>query len=105
MAEKGLDIKYYTVDKIRGIYDEWREKVEEFLEFDSQYNVSYSQVQFSEQNYDNMQMIEDDIVKAKKAVELELTEEETTYLEDLYVPRTLEGVMAQNGKRKAGNVV
>lgn len=105
MAEKGLDIKYYTVDKIRGIYDEWREKVEEFLEFDSQYNVSYSQVQFSEQNYDNMQMIEDDIVKAKKAVELELTEEETTYLEDLYVPRTLAGVMAQNGKRKAGNVV
>lgn len=44
MAEKGLDIKYYTVERIRQIYDEWNEKVEEFLEFERQYDVRYSQV-------------------------------------------------------------
>lgn len=44
MAEKGLDIKYYTVNKIREIYDEWDEKVEEFLRFEKQYNVNYSQI-------------------------------------------------------------
>lgn len=44
MAEKGLDMKYYTVDKIREIFDEWKEKVEEFLELESKYNVNYSQV-------------------------------------------------------------
>ncbi len=44
MAEKGLDIKYYTVDRIRKIYDEWNEKVEEFLELERQYDVSYSQL-------------------------------------------------------------
>ena len=42
---------------------------------------------------------------AAKAVELELTEAETRYLEELYVPHTLAGVMAQNGRQKAGNVV
>ncbi len=42
---------------------------------------------------------------AVKAVDLELTEEENTYLEELYVPHALVGVMAQNGKQKAGNVV
>lgn len=42
---------------------------------------------------------------AVKAVELELTEAETRYLEELYVPHALVGVMAQNGKQKAGNVV
>ena len=42
---------------------------------------------------------------ATKAVELELTQEEITYLEDPYVPHALVGVMAQNGKQKAGNVV
>lgn len=42
---------------------------------------------------------------AVKAVELELTEAETRYLEELYVPHALAGVMAQNGKQKAGNVV
>lgn len=46
MAEKGLDIKYYTVERIRQIYDEWNEKVEEFLEFERQYDVSYSQLRF-----------------------------------------------------------
>ena len=40
-----------------------------------------------------------------KAVELELTKAETRYLEELYVPHALAGVMAQNGKQKAGNVV
>ena len=40
-----------------------------------------------------------------KAVELKLTDEEITYLEELYVPHALAGVMAQNGKQKAGNVV
>lgn len=39
------------------------------------------------------------------AVELELTEAEIDYLEELYVPHALAGVMAQNGKQKAGNVV
>lgn len=42
---------------------------------------------------------------AVKAVELELTQEETDYLEELYVPHALAGVMAQNGKQKAGDVV
>ena len=42
---------------------------------------------------------------AVKAVDLELTEDEISYLEELYVPHALAGVMAQNGKQKAGNVV
>lgn len=42
---------------------------------------------------------------AVKAVELELTQEETDYLEELYVPHALAGVMAQNGKQTAGDVV
>ncbi len=42
---------------------------------------------------------------AAKAVDLNLTDEEITYLEELYVPHALAGVMAQNGKQKAGNVV
>ncbi|MDE6595363.1 MAG: aldo/keto reductase, partial [Oscillospiraceae bacterium] len=42
---------------------------------------------------------------AVKAVDLELTAEEIDYLEELYVPHALAGVMAQNGKQKAGNVV
>ncbi len=33
---------------------------------------------------------------AAKAVELELTEDEIRYLEELYVPHELTGVMAQN---------
>lgn len=46
MAEKGLDIQYYTVDRIREIFDEWNEKVEEFLAFESQYNLDYDKVRF-----------------------------------------------------------
>ena len=42
---------------------------------------------------------------AAKAVELTLTAEEIDYLEELYLPHALVGVMAQNGKQKAGNVV
>ena len=42
---------------------------------------------------------------AAKAVELKLSDEEITCLEELYVPHALAGVMAQNGKQKAGNVV
>ncbi len=42
---------------------------------------------------------------AARAVDLELTAEEIEYLEELYVPHALVGVMAQNGKQKAGNVV
>jgi aryl-alcohol dehydrogenase-like predicted oxidoreductase len=42
---------------------------------------------------------------AAKAVDLELTQEEVDYLEELYVPHALAGVMAQNGKQKGGNVV
>ncbi len=42
---------------------------------------------------------------AVKAVELLLDEEEIVYLEELYVPHRLVGVMAQNGRQKAGNVV
>jgi len=34
-----------------------------------------------------------------------MTEDEISYLEELYVPHALAGVMAQNGKQKAGNVV
>jgi aryl-alcohol dehydrogenase-like predicted oxidoreductase len=42
---------------------------------------------------------------AAKSVDLQLTEEETDYLEELYIPHKLVGVMAQNGKQKGGNVV
>jgi len=42
---------------------------------------------------------------AAKSIDLELTEDEIIYLEELYVPHALVGVMAQNGKQKAGNVV
>ena len=42
---------------------------------------------------------------AVKAVELELSQDEIAYLEEPYVPHALVGVMAQNGKQKAGNVV
>ncbi len=42
---------------------------------------------------------------AARSVDLELTEEEIAYLEELYIPHALAGVMAQNGKQKAGNVV
>ena len=42
---------------------------------------------------------------AAKAVELTLTQDEIDYLEELYIPHALAGVMAQNGKQKAGNVV
>ena len=45
------------------------------------------------------------IESAAKAVELTLTQEECDYLEEAYVPHALVGVMAQNGKQKAGNVV
>lgn len=42
---------------------------------------------------------------AAKTVDLELTPDELAYLEELYVPHALAGVMAQNGRQKAGNVV
>lgn len=42
---------------------------------------------------------------AVAAVDLKLPEDEIDYLEELYVPHALVGVMAQNGKQKAGNVV
>ena len=42
---------------------------------------------------------------AVKAVDLSLSQEEISYLEELYAPHALVGVMAQNGKQKAGNVV
>ncbi len=42
---------------------------------------------------------------AAKAVDLELTQDEIDWLEELYVPHALVGVMAQNGNQKAGNIV
>ena len=42
---------------------------------------------------------------AAKAVDLQLLQDEIDYLEELYIPHALVGVMAQNGKQKAGNVV
>ena len=42
---------------------------------------------------------------AARAVDLQLSQDEIDYLEELYVPHALVGVMAQNGKQKAGNVV
>jgi aryl-alcohol dehydrogenase-like predicted oxidoreductase len=42
---------------------------------------------------------------ATGAVEVILSDSEISYLEELYVPHPLVGVMAQNGKQKAGNVV
>ena len=46
MAEKGLDIKFYTIDKIRKIFDEWIEKFDEFQEFENKYNLNYNEVCF-----------------------------------------------------------
>lgn len=40
-----------------------------------------------------------------RAVDLKLTPEDINYLEEAYLPHPLVGVMAQNGKQKAGNVV
>lgn len=40
-----------------------------------------------------------------KAVDLKLSDNEILYLEELYIPHSLVGVMAQNGKQKGGNVV
>lgn len=40
-----------------------------------------------------------------KAPDLQLSECDIAYLEELYLPHPLVGVMAQNGKQKAGNVV
>lgn len=42
---------------------------------------------------------------AVKSTDLELSASEIDYLEELYIPHALAGVMAQNGKQKAGNVV
>lgn len=42
---------------------------------------------------------------AANAVDLELSQDEIDYLEELYTPHALVGVMAQNGKQNAGNVV
>ena len=42
---------------------------------------------------------------AVNSVNMQLTQDEIKYLEELYVPHPLVGVMAQNGKQKAGNVV
>lgn len=42
---------------------------------------------------------------AVKAADLELTQDEIRYLEELYIPHALVGVMAQNRKQKTGNVV
>ena len=40
-----------------------------------------------------------------RAINLVLGEDEIDYLEELYVPPALAGVMAQNGTQKSGNVV
>lgn len=40
-----------------------------------------------------------------KATELVLSQDDISYLEAPYVPHELAGVMAQNGRQKAGNVV
>ncbi|MBD5136858.1 MAG: aldo/keto reductase [Lachnospiraceae bacterium] len=40
-----------------------------------------------------------------RAVDLLLSEQDICYLEELYIPHALAGVMAQNGKQKSGNVV
>ena len=42
---------------------------------------------------------------AVRAVNLVLLQEEIDYLEELYIPHELAGVMVQNDKQKAGNVV
>lgn len=40
-----------------------------------------------------------------RAIGLQLSNEEIAYLEEMYLPHPLVGVMAQNAKQKAGNVV
>jgi len=50
----------------------------------------------------------EDVIVATKFLprnQEELTEAEIDFLEKLYVPHALAGVMAQNGKQKAGSVV
>ena len=46
MAEKGLDVKYYTTDKIGEIFNEWKEKVQEFLNLENKYKIDYQVVSF-----------------------------------------------------------
>lgn len=40
-----------------------------------------------------------------RATEMVLSQDDISYLEAPYVPHELVGVMAQNGRQKAGNVV
>lgn len=44
MAEKGLDTKYYTVNKIKEIFAEWKEKFDEFQKIKNQYNLDYNEI-------------------------------------------------------------
>lgn len=44
MLEKGFDSKYYTVEKIGDMLNEWCEEVKEFLEYEDKYNFNYEQL-------------------------------------------------------------
>lgn len=44
LAEKGFDFKYYTIDRIEEMFDEWKNKVKEFLEFENRYNLDYNEI-------------------------------------------------------------
>ncbi len=46
MSEKGYDVNYYTADRIGEIFNEWKEKVKDFLKFENEYNINYNEVSF-----------------------------------------------------------
>lgn len=46
MAEKGLDINFYTTDRIRAIFTKWKEMAQELSELEKEYNLDYKVVSF-----------------------------------------------------------
>ncbi len=46
MAEKGFDVNYYTTDRIREMFIEWKEKAQELFELEKEYNFDYREVSF-----------------------------------------------------------
>lgn len=44
IAERGLDINYYTTDKIRAILTKWKETAQELFKLEDEYNLNYKAV-------------------------------------------------------------
>lgn len=48
MAEKGLDVNYFTTDKIKEIFDKWKEMAREFFELKEKYKLDYQVVKIQQ---------------------------------------------------------